>query len=43
MNLTVRREPSGKEEITRDSQIIYSEDVDPKDVDLVSVATYILT
>lgn len=43
MNRTVRREPSGTEEITRDSQIIYSEDVDPKDVDFVSVATHILT
>lgn len=43
MNRTVRREPSGTEEITRDSQIICSEDVDPKDVDFVSVATHILT
>lgn len=43
MNRTVRREPSGTEEIIRDSQIIYSEDVDPKDVDYVSLATDILT
>lgn len=43
MNLTVRRKPSGKEEITQDSQSIYSEDVHPKNVDLVSVPTYILT
>lgn len=43
MNRTVRREPSGTEEISRDSQIIYSEDVDLKDVDFVSVATDILT
>lgn len=40
---TVRLEPSGTEEITRYSQIIYSEDVHPKDVDVVSVATHILT
>lgn len=43
MNRTVRREPSGTEEITRDCQIIYLEDVDPKDVDFVSVATDILS
>lgn len=43
MNQTVRREPSGAEEITRDSHTNYSEDVDPKDVQFVSVSTYILT
>lgn len=38
----VRREQSGTEEITKESHISYSEDVDPKDVDFVSVATDIL-
>lgn len=42
MNRTVRREQSGTEEITQESQISYSEDVDPKDVDFVGVATDIL-
>lgn len=42
MNRTVRREQSGTEEITQESQISYSEDVDPKDVDFVAVATDIL-
>lgn len=41
MNRTVRREPSSTEEIIRDSQIIYSEDVDPKDVYFVSVAAHV--
>lgn len=41
MNRTVRREPSSTEEIIRDSQIIYSEDIDPKDVYFVSVAAHV--
>ena len=42
MNRTVRRAPCGTEEISRDSQIIYSEDLDPKDIDFASVAIDIL-
>ncbi|XP_062598693.1 uncharacterized protein LOC134260127 [Saccostrea cucullata] len=38
MNRTVRRDPCRTEEITRDSQIVYSEDVNPKDIDFESVA-----
>lgn len=42
MNRTVSRAPCGTEEISRDSQIIYSEDLDPKHVDFASVAIDIL-
>ena len=42
MNRTVSRAPCGTEEIFRDSQIIYLDDLDPKDVDFASVAIDIL-
>ncbi|XP_061169525.1 uncharacterized protein LOC133178874 [Saccostrea echinata] len=42
MNRSVRRDPCGTEEISRDSQIVYSEDIDPKDIDFAAVATDIL-
>ena len=42
INRTVSRAPCRTEEISRDSQIIYSEDLDPKDIDFASVAIDIL-
>ena len=42
LNRTITQNQCGAIEMTRDSQILYSKDVIPKDIDFVTIATQIL-